>query len=96
MYLSAIHQAIETNRQSILDHFFELLRMPTISADFKYKDNLHHAAHWLVQYCQKIGFEARILPTSGAPVVFAEYCPYPNLPTLLIYGHYDVQPVDPL
>ena len=96
MNLSAIHEAIEINRQSILDHFFELLRMPTISANPDHKDDLHRAALWLVQYCQNIGLQARILPTSGAPVVFAEHCPYPNLPTLLIYGHYDVQPVDPI
>ena len=96
MNLPSIHQAIETNRQSILDHFFELLRMPTISADSKHKDDLHRATQWLVQYCQSIGLQARILPTSGAPVVFAEHCPFPDKPILLIYGHYDVQPVDPL
>ena len=66
------------------------------SANPDHKDDLHRAAQWLVQYCQNIGLQARILPTSGAPVVFAEHCPYPNLPTLLIYGHYDVQPVDPI
>ena len=96
MNLSAIHQTIEENRQSILDHFFELLRMPTISANPNHKGDLHRAAQWLVQYCQDIGFQTRILPTSGAPVVFAEHCPYSNQPVLLVYGHYDVQPVDPL
>jgi len=96
MNKTAIHQAIETNRQFILDHFFELLRLPTISANPDYREDLNRAAHWLVKYCQNIGFQAQTLPTSGAPVVFAEHCPYPNQPILLIYGHYDVQPVDPL
>ena len=95
MNISNIHQTIESQRPFILDHFFDLLRMPTISAHPDHIDDLHQAAQWLVQFCQNIGLETELLPPSGAPVVFAQSCPYPDQPTLLIYGHYDVQPTDP-
>jgi len=96
MVMSIIHQIVEQKQSVILDHLFELLRIPTISSEPKNIGNLEQAAQWLVEYCQKIGLETQLFITSGAPVVLAEYCPYPDKPILLIYGHYDVQPIDPL
>ena len=96
MSISDIHQTIEFKKSIILDHFFEFLRIPTISAYPRNINDLQRAAQWLVEYCQKIGFETQLFPTAGAPVVFAQSCTFPDQPTLLIYGHYDVQPVDPL
>jgi acetylornithine deacetylase/succinyl-diaminopimelate desuccinylase-like protein len=96
MNIPDIHQSIENNRQSILKHFYQFLQMPSISANPENKNDLHKTAQWLVSYCQSIGFKTQLLQTPGAPVVFAEHCPFPDKPILLIYGHYDVQPVDPI
>lgn len=96
MNIPDIHQSIENNRQSILKHFYQFLQMPSISANPENKNDLHKTAQWLVSYCQSIGFKTQLLQTPGAPVVFAEHCPFPDKPILLIYGHYDIQPVDPI
>ncbi len=79
--------------------FFEFLSMPTISADPKHLPELKKTAHWLQEYLTKIGFTAELWNDSNTtpPVVFASHkTQEKQKPTLLIYNHYDVQPVDPI
>lgn len=94
-------KALETaraNQQPYLDGFFELLRIPSVSTDQTYKPEVQRAADWLVAELERLGFaNCRAYPTSGHPVVFGEWLQAgPDAPTVLVYAHYDVQPVDPL
>jgi acetylornithine deacetylase/succinyl-diaminopimelate desuccinylase-like protein len=79
-----------------LDDFFSYLRYPTISADPAYADVMVQCADWLVAKLAGMGFTAEAHATGGAPVVLAKYISSPEKKTVLIYGHYDVQPVDPV
>ena len=74
-----------------------LLEIPSISALSEHKEDVARAARWLCEYLESIGMEeAAVLPTAKHPVVCAEWLHRPGAPTVLIYGHYDVQPVDPI
>lgn len=90
----ALAQA-DANLQGSLDRFFDLLRIPSISTDPAYKPQCLEAAEWLVRELTGLGFEASIRPTPGQPMVVAHQ-PAKVGPHVLFYGHYDVQPVDPL
>ena len=79
-----------------LADYFEFLRFQSISTDPAYAPQVHACAGWLQQKFQRMGLEARVYPTAGHPVVVARNTPRPDRRTVLIYGHYDVQPVDPL
>lgn len=75
----------------------EFARIPSVSTDPQYKDAMQRAAQWVAAQLRAAGpIETRILPTAGHPVVYGEWLDLPGAPTLLIYGHYDVQPPDPL
>ncbi|GAA5501581.1 succinyl-diaminopimelate desuccinylase [Deinococcus xinjiangensis] len=75
---------------------FELLRIPSVSADPAYKADVRRAAEWLQKKLSSLGFTARVDDTNGHPVVYAERLDAPDKPTVLLYGHYDVQPEAPL
>ena len=82
-----------------LDRLFELLRIPSVSTDPAHHNDCHKAAQWLVKELSALGFSAEARPTAGRPMVVAHYTPKgagPKTPHALFYGHYDVQPVDPL
>jgi acetylornithine deacetylase/succinyl-diaminopimelate desuccinylase-like protein len=79
-----------------LDDFFEYLRFPSISADPARAADVRACADWLRARLQRIGLHAEVRETPGHPVVLARNAPRAGLRTVLIYGHYDVQPVDPL
>jgi acetylornithine deacetylase/succinyl-diaminopimelate desuccinylase-like protein len=80
-----------------LKELFELLSIPSVSAQSKHKKDIKKASVWLKKKLVSLGFKADILPTDGHPVVFAENLTAgKNKPTLLIYGHYDVQDPEPL
>ncbi len=81
--------------QSQLDDFFSYLRFPSISADPTQWSASRNCAEWLVKKFSGLGFAAVLHETAGAPVVLAKSPPIPGKRTVLIYGHYDVQPVDP-
>ena len=88
---------IEQNKDRFLSELFELLRMPSISADSAYKSSIEATAQWVKEALLKAGCDkAEICPTEGNPVVYGEKHVGDNLPTVLVYGHYDVQPAVPL
>ena len=95
--MESVQVYIQENRQRFLDELIEFLKIPSISADTKNKGDVLAAATWLSNELKRIGMESvEIIPTKGHPVVFAEKKVSQDLPTILVYGHYDVQPVDPL
>ena len=82
-----------------LSRLFELLRIPSISTDPAYNADCDAAANWLVKELSALGFKAEARPTAGRPMVVAHFTPQnatAKTPHALFYGHYDVQPVDPL
>jgi acetylornithine deacetylase/succinyl-diaminopimelate desuccinylase-like protein len=79
-----------------LDDLFEFLRFPSVSADSQFKNHVEACADWLVGRLHKAGLQAEKRATPGQPVVFARNQHRPGRKTVLIYGHYDVQPPDPL
>ncbi len=72
------------------------LRIPSVSADSKYRSDVRSAGEWLATQFRELGFSTQLVETDGFPVVYAESEPVPGAPTVLVYGHYDVQPPDPL
>lgn len=89
---------IETHRDSLLARLNDFLTIPSVSTDSSYKDDVQKAAQFVEDYLQEIGFDqTEQLPTNNHPIVYAEYNQAgPDAPTVLFYGHYDVQPVDPI
>lgn len=93
----SIKNYIETNKERFIDELIELLKIPSVSADSKYKADVRRTAQMIQERFIEAGVDnAEILSTDGYPVVYAEKMVNPNLPTVLVYGHYDVQPPDPL
>ena len=82
--------------QAHLDDFFTFLRFPSISTDESYKEKLAECAHWLLEKLNGIGLEAQLVSTPGHPVIWAKNKHHPGRKTVMLYGHYDVQPPDPL
>lgn len=88
---------IEQHKDRFLEELFELLRIPSVSADPEYKDHMSKTAEAVKQSMIAAGADnVEICPTSGYPVVYGEKMVDPSLPTVLVYGHYDVQPADPI
>jgi acetylornithine deacetylase/succinyl-diaminopimelate desuccinylase-like protein len=89
---------LHSRRPAILDGFFSFLRLPSISTDPSYRADIRRCANWLVAEMARIGFDnCRTIETDGHPVVYGDWLHAgPNRPTVLVYAHYDVQPVDPL
>ena len=85
------------NRQAHLARLMELLRIPSISTQPQHAPDIQRAAQWVADYLSEMGMTSvTLLPTPGAPVVYGAWLDAPGQPTLLLYGHYDVQPVDPV
>jgi acetylornithine deacetylase/succinyl-diaminopimelate desuccinylase-like protein len=95
--MDQLKQYIEENKQRFLDELFELIRIPSISAIPEKKPDMIKMAGLLRDALMEAGAdEARVMETSGQPVVYGSKQIGADLPTVLIYGHYDVQPVEPL
>ncbi len=94
--MSAIDQYLETHAPRFEEELCELLRIPSISADAGHRGDMLRAAEWLADQFRGLRFAAEVIPTAGHPLVYAESPPVPGAPTALVYGHYDVQPVEPL
>src|SRR5690625_4579419 len=86
---------LKDNRENLLDRLYTFLQIPSVSTDSVHKKDIHKAADFLVQYLNDIGFDkVKKQDTGGHPLVYAEYNQAGNdVPTVLLYGHYDVQPV---
>ena len=90
-------QYIAENQDRFLNELFELLRIPSVSSQSAHKDDMVTCANKLVELLLAAGADsAQVYPTKGHPVVFGEKRFDPSRPTILVYGHYDVQPVDPI
>src|SRR5882724_5138683 len=92
-----IKEYIQSNQQRFLDELFDLLRIPSVSADSRHKGDVRKAAEFIVKKLKDAGADSvELCETKGHPIVFGEKKLNPSLPTVLVYGHYDVQPPDPL
>src|SRR6202163_252904 len=88
---------IESKREDHLNELKEFLRIPSVSAKSEHKPDIERAAHWVSDKLRAAGFKTvEIVPTSMHPLVYAESLDAPGKPTILFYGHYDVQPAEPL
>ena len=88
---------VENNRQRFLDELCELLRIPSISTLPDHSDDVRRAAEFVAASLRNVGLETvEIIPTEQHPLIYAEWLEAPGKPTVLFYGHYDVQPVDQL
>lgn len=92
----AVAEYLQTHRDRFLDELKALLRIPSVSADPAYQPAMRQAAEFVRDQFQQMGLTAEIVPTAGHPIVYAEWLGQPGAPTVLVYGHYDVQPPDPL
>ncbi|MFA6914979.1 MAG: dipeptidase [Parachlamydiales bacterium] len=95
--LAKYKEFFENNRRQLIDEYFDFLKIPSISSEAAYTENVKQGADWVAHYLRSIGFDVDVWKTTGHPTVFAQNLEAgTDKPTLLIYNHYDVQPVDPL
>ncbi len=88
---------LHANQQRFLDELLDLLRIPSVSANAAHKPDVLRCAEAVAARLREAGADSvEICPTAGNPIVYAEKMVGPDLPTVLVYGHYDVQPADPL
>lgn len=94
----AVTDYLKTHRERHLRELLDFLRIPSISAKSEHRDDTRRAAEWLVERMLEAGLQtAEVIPTGGHPIVIGEWRGAPEgAPTLLVYGHYDVQPPEPL
>ncbi len=92
-----VQNYIQEHKERFLEELMEWLSIPSISADPKHKPDVLKAAEWLADKLREAGVDRAVVePTAGHPIVYAEKMIDPAKPTVLVYGHYDVQPPDPL
>lgn len=95
--MESVQQYITENKQRFLDELLDLLRIPSVSADPAFAQDVRRTAEFVKESLIKAGADkAEIHETAGHPIVFGEKILDPSFPTVLVYGHYDVQPPDPL
>jgi acetylornithine deacetylase/succinyl-diaminopimelate desuccinylase-like protein len=94
--LDGVLKRVDENLDAAVARLFDLVRIPSISTDPAYAKECARAAEFLVADLAGMGFGARSVATPGHPMVVAHHCKAPGKPHVLFYGHYDVQPVDPL
>ena len=91
-----ISQYIQKNKERFLEELFNLLRIPSVSANPDFHEDVFDAAEFIKEMLAYVGAEnTELCPTDGFPIVYGEKIIDPKLPTILVYGHYDVQPADP-
>jgi succinyl-diaminopimelate desuccinylase len=94
--MSGIDDYLERNRERYVQELSELLRIPSVSADSKHRDDVKKAADWVANQFRRMKLQVEVIATLGNPIVYAESPAVPGAPVVLVYGHYDVQPPDPL
>ncbi len=87
---------IDSHCQTFADDLVELLRIASVSADSRQRGEVHRAAEWMLGQFQSLGLDAELIETKGHPLIYAESPPLAGKPVALVYGHYDVQPPEPL
>lgn len=96
MASSALLAHLEQSSQRHVDELIEWLKIPSISSDSTHQSDMHAAAGWIADKFKAAGLEVETIPTDGHAMVFAQTPAVPDAPVVLVYGHYDVQPVEPL
>ncbi|HEY0983232.1 dipeptidase [Schlesneria sp.] len=91
-----VSEYLTQNEERFVEELKEFLRIPTVSADPECKPHLQRGAEFVHRQLANLGCTAEIVPTAGHPIVYGEWLKSPGAPTVLVYGHYDVQPADPL
>lgn len=95
--MQSTHEFIAAQKDRFLAELLDLLRIPSVSADPAYAGDVRKAAEWVADNLRKAGADqVRLEETAGFPIVYGEKMVDPSAPTVLVYGHYDVQPADPL
>lgn len=94
--MAQIESYLNEHSDTFLAELFDLLRVPSVSADPDHAGDMTMAAQWLVDKLAAIGMKSEVVATEGHPIVYGESPRVEGAPTVLVYGHYDVQPVDPL
>ncbi|ROL57636.1 dipeptidase [Bacteroidetes/Chlorobi group bacterium Naka2016] len=95
--MNKVKDYIVQNRELFLNQLIDFLKFPSISSRSEHKEDVRNCANWLANHIKSLGAEnVNVFETKGHPIVYAEYLHNENAPTVLVYGHYDVQPVDPL
>lgn len=95
--MQKVQEFIYQNKERFLEELFALLRIPSVSADPAYKNDVQRTAEHVAEALRKVGVDkVTINPTAGHPIVTGEKIIDASLPTVLVYGHYDVQPADPI
>lgn len=94
--MSNFEEYISANRETFESRFFEVLRIPSVSADESHLSDMRCCADWFVSVFERLGMKSELIETRRHPIVYAETAAVPGKPVVLIYGHYDVQPPDPL
>src|SRR5450756_1439056 len=93
----AVIDFINTNRDRYLEELTQYIAIPSVSALPEHAGDMRRCAEWTAEQLKTIGLQnVRVIETPGHPVVYGDWLNAPGAPTVLFYGHYDVQPVDPL
>ena len=95
--MNDLKQYVESNKERFLQELFSLIRIPSISAQESHKEDMIKCANrWRELILEAGADKCEVMPTNGNPVVYGEKMVSPNAHTVLVYGHYDVMPVEPL
>jgi succinyl-diaminopimelate desuccinylase len=94
--MSKLDDYLAAQRVQFEDDLCELLRIPSVSAEPTHRGDVRRAGEWVAEQFRELGFATDVVETAGHPIVFAQGPAVPGAPTVLVYGHYDVQPPDPL
>lgn len=94
--MPTIEEYLKNHAEGFEQELCELLRIPSVSTEPAHREDMRRAAQWVADRFRPLGFAAEIVETAGHPIVYAESPRIEGAPTVLVYGHYDVQPVEPL
>lgn len=95
--MTTVDSFVDSNRQRLLDELFELLRIPSVSTLPEHQPDILRAAETVARRLREVGVEnVEMIPTGRHPLIYGDWLHAPGKPTVLCYGHYDVQPADPL
>ncbi len=95
--MDALTRYLEEHRDRFVEDLKAVLRIPSVSAQDQHRADIQRCARHIADHLQSLGMtRSEVVPTAGHPVVYAEWLGAPGQPTALLYGHYDVQPPEPL